>query len=188
MRKRHIAPILTVAIVTAFLTTAANASAQQRGAFDFYDYNTDYYDRVDEDQLTFKTQNGGAKLSGGIAWLEQEDDSSQRRGTYGRRAKVRAIKPVGCLWARVKFYFRDPSVGVGSDGTVTYTPGTGIRGGEFAVKCRKPGQRRPKPLSLAGIGFPHKDLTKSIVEIATSRTKRQGPRQNSFEPNSFEKE
>jgi len=187
MRKRHIAPILTVAIVTAFLTMAANASAG-----DIYDYNTHYYKIVDTDDLTFKTQNNRAKVSGGIAWLVKRGDDGdfsdqKRRATYGRRAKVRAIKPVGCLWARVHFYYPDTSYTVATDGVAVTVDGK-EEAGPFGRRCRKPGQRRPKPLSLGGIGFPHSELSSSIVEFCTSRSPRQTPRQCTFEKNSFLKQ
>lgn len=144
------------------------------------------YVLYDTDGLSVKSGDAKAQASGAIRWYHGHFPYGYRhRGDYGRRAKVRAVKPVPCIWAKVTYGYPAGSLSIGPGG-----PGGTISSGEYTgngyyVSCRRRGARRPRALGLYGVGYAKALLNSSTLEVCTSRSKRQGPRFCSFEKNTY---
>jgi len=164
--------MLTLAIVMAFMALGVSTAAAGG------------YELVDTDGLEGKSADGKAKASGQIKWYTS--NGFTQRGDYTPNAKIRAIKPVGCIWVKVTYGFPNGSVTVGQSGI-----GGGVSGGSydatqgFYVSCRRPGHRRPTRLSLAPVGYAKGLLNSSTLQICTSRNRRGSPGYCGFEKNSY---
>jgi hypothetical protein len=144
------------------------------------------YKFYESDRLEVRSGDGKARAVGAIRWFHGAFPRGYiHRGDHTSKAKVRAVAPVGCIWAKVTFGYPNGSLTVGPGG-----PSGGIDGGSYAgrgyyVSCRKRGRLRPRRLSLHGIGYAKAFLNSSTTEACTSRSKKQGPRFCSFEKNLY---
>jgi len=144
------------------------------------DYN--YYE---SDALTYQSGDAKAKAKGHINWYHGDFPQGYiHRGDYGSNAKVYATRRVGCIWAKVSYGFPTGSLTIGS-GTGGSVSGGSYEGNGYYRSCRRKGKRRPKRLSLYGVGYAKALLNSSTLEICTSASKRQGPRFCSFEKNVY---
>jgi hypothetical protein len=140
------------------------------------------YSYYESDALEVQSGDAKAAAKGHINWYHGGFPKGYiHRGDYGRNAKVYARKKVGCIWAKVSYGYPNGGFSVGPGG-----PGGSIDGGSYAgngyfYKCRKKGHKRPKRLSLYGVGYAKAFLNSSTLEVCTSRSKKQGPRFCSFQ-------
>jgi len=172
MRKRRTVPLLTFAIVMALLTLNVAAAA------------ADDYEFVENDQLEgTSTERGGAKAKafGHMSWYKGEGGFFGRgtiiRGSFNSNTKIRAIKPVACIWVQVIYNYPNGSLTVGPNGPAgSVSPGSYDATNGFFRSCRRPGHRRPSPIGLGGISYVKRFLSSVELFIGTSRSKREKPR------------
>lgn len=113
------------------------------------------------DAITVMSSDGRARAVATIAWYHGAFPSGLRhRGVFTRDSVVVATRPVACLWAEV--HWDAPLESVRSP------PG-------YVVRCRKPGTRRPPPLSLAGLGDARRLLNSATISVCVSNAKADGP-------------
>jgi hypothetical protein len=139
------------------------------------------YSYQGNDTLTVQSTNGKAAAKGHINWYHGGFPKGYiHRGDYFHDAKVYAVKPVGCIWAKVTFGYPAGSLSVGPGG-----PAGSVEGGQYDngyfVNCRAPGHRRPTRLSLNGIGYAKALLNSSTLEVCVSPSKDAGPRFCAFQ-------
>jgi len=143
------------------------------------------YDYYESDELTYQSTDGKARAKGHINWYHGEFPKGYiHRGDYGTNAKVYATRRVGCIWAKVTYGYPTGSLTVGSGVGGSLSSGS-YQGNGYYRSCRRKGKRRPKRLSLYGVGYAKALLNSSTLEICTSKNRRQGPLFCSFEKNHY---
>jgi hypothetical protein len=128
----------------------------------------------DTDIVHLDSADGKARGTGQVRWYNGKGLKFWwHRGDYYYGTRVRAVSPVGCIWARVKWGF--PA------GSVSFpTPSVSISGADerdgFFVNCRKGDHRHPSAIDLAGLGFAKFQLASTTLTVCTSAAKSDGPR------------
>lgn len=161
--------LLTTAIALSFMTIG---TASAWAGYDYYE----------SDALIGRSGDGRAATKGHINWYHGGFPKGYiHRGDYGHNAKVYAVRRVGCIWAKVSYGYPNGSVSAGSGGPSGSISGGTYEGNGYYRSCRRKGKRRPKRLSLYGVGYAKALLNSSTVEVCTSTSRRQGPRFCSFQ-------
>jgi hypothetical protein len=127
----------------------------------------------DADDFTLLSADHGARAIGSVRWYYGQFPFGYRhRGEYSDSPIVLAEKPVGCIWAQIKWGYLA--------GSVSFPPGASVQGAEkvdgFFVNCRTRGSQYPAIMSLAGLAYAKALLNSSTLTICTSMTKHDGPR------------
>lgn len=120
---------------------------------------------------------------GQVKWFEGGFLDHIVRGDYTNNAKVIALHPVGCIWAKVSYGYLTGSITV-SPGSAAGTISGGSYDNGMFVSCRTGhGYTRdyPAPLSLARIGYAKSFLNSTTLEVCTSARKSDGPRYCSWQ-------
>lgn len=142
------------------------------------------YHLAHTDNLNATSADGKAAGIGQVQWHYGTFPRGYiHRADYSSDAKVIALHPVGCIWAKVSFGYPLGSLTVGPG-----APSGSISGGEYDngmyVSCRTGrGYTRdyPAPLSLAGIAYAKALLNSTTLQICTSARKSDGPRYCSWQ-------
>ena len=137
------------------------------------------YEFEKAETIVVESSNGVAAGMGQVKWFHGHFPRGYiHRADYSDDAKIISLHPVGCIWAKVTFGYPLGSLTVGPGG-----PAGGVSPGEydngFYVSCRTgQGYNRdyPRPLSLAGIGYPKALLNSTTLWVCTSDRKADGPR------------
>jgi hypothetical protein len=167
-----------LAMVLTVMTAAVLLQAGPAAASSWHYYG--------QDGLEVKSGDGKAQAFGHIRWYHGGFPKGYlHRGDYARKSKVRAIKSVGCIWAKVSYGYPNGDFTVGPGGPSGGVSGGSYSGHGFYVSCRKKGHKRPPFLGLYGIGYAKAFLNSSTLEVCSSRSKKQGPRFCSFEKNTY---
>ena len=124
--------------------------------------------------LDFYTDDERVLVFGAVKWFRGKKKRSIHRSQFAKGTALHPQKPVGCMWAKVKwgypilgsFSLPTPSVGIGGASTE----------GDYAVKCRKSGDDYPPPIKLTGIAFAKNSLNSITIEACHSPTRADGPR------------
>lgn len=127
----------------------------------------------DADDFSLLSANGKAQAIGTVKWYHGKFPFGYRhRGEYSNFPIVLAIKPIGCIWARITWGYPTSSV--------SFPPGGSIQGAEkvdgFFVNCRTRGSQYPAVLSLSGLAYAKALLNSTTLTICTSATKQEGAR------------
>jgi hypothetical protein len=169
--KRHRrAVVLLASVATALALSLVPAAVAQAG-----------WEKYDLDSAKAYSTDGRAKLAGHVQWYHGSFPRGYlHRGDYSRGATVYAAKRVNCIWAKVTYGYPNGNFTVGPGG-----PSGGISGGEYNgdglwVSCRKRGFRKPRRLSLYGVGYAKALLNSTTVQLCTSRRRADGPRYCAF--------
>jgi hypothetical protein len=129
---------------------------------------------VSDDTLEGFSQDNRAKISGTIKWYRGKSLKAYlRRGNFAAGSFVSAYGSVPCIWARVDWSY--PS------GSVSFPPlGGSISGvsvvGNRYVSCRKEGWSAPDAIPLYGLGYAKAFLHSETIEVCTSNSKAEGPK------------
>jgi hypothetical protein len=115
------------------------------------------------DEFRVMSSDGRARAAAAVEWHHGAFPSGFRhRGVFTSDSVVEAIRPVGCLWARVEWGF--------PLGTVISSSGG------YTVKCKGRGERRPVAISLARMGYAKGLLHSVMLTLCVSARKAEGPR------------
>jgi hypothetical protein len=125
------------------------------------------------DDIGVTSADGKAASAGDVTWYKGGFPFGYRhRGGLTRSPVVTALRPVGCIWAQVKWGYVISSV--------TFPPSATIAGaeevGKFFMNCRTGGNTYPAVINLRGLSY-SKALLKSVtLTVCTSASKADGPR------------
>jgi hypothetical protein len=125
------------------------------------------------DDIGVRSADAKASSVGDVTWYRGGFPFGYRhRGELTRSPVVTALKPVGCIWAQVKWGY--------ATGSVSFPPSATVAGaqevGKYFVNCRTGGNTYPAVINLRGLSFAKAMLNSVTLTVCTSATKADGPR------------
>ena len=131
-----------------------------------------YHNRGSDD-IGVLSADAKASSVGDVTWYQGGFPFGYRhRGELTRSPVVTALRPVGCIWAQVKWGY--------ATGSVSFPPSATVAGaqevGKYFVNCRTGGNTYPAVINLRGLSFAKAMLNSVTVTVCTSASKADGPR------------
>jgi hypothetical protein len=131
-----------------------------------------YHNRGSDD-IGVTSADAKASAVGDVTWYMGGFPFGYRhRGELTGSPVVTARKPVGCIWAQVKWGY--------ATGSVSFPPSASVAGaqevGKYFVNCRTSGNTYPAVIKLRGLSFAKALLNSVTLTVCTSASKADGPR------------